>query len=324
MKKVKILMPAFNSEKTIGKTLQTLINQTYRNFEIFVVDNCSTDNTRSIVEGFKDHRIHFLSHNQNVGNYGNFDRCLSLAGGDYTAIFHSDDLYEETILEEQVALLNARAEVGAVFTEAKQINSRDEFIGTIKVPALLRLPALIKGVAIFDFLSLTKGFFRYNCFLICPTFMFRPLIGQSEIGRTYPELFDTAADVDVWMRIAQKWKVAVILKPLIKYRISEFQHSHQINDKRIKRSDFVWIINFYRRNFKDLFGNSRIDIKRTKLIDLVIRFKALPGTHKNYKKLQKIILLSTLDFRLLVVARWWKYFLIFYVTILSRSLKVNS
>jgi glycosyltransferase involved in cell wall biosynthesis len=60
---VSIYIPVFNAEKTIGKTIASLLNQTYRNIEIVVVDNCSSDSTRKVVEAFEDSRLRIVVNN---------------------------------------------------------------------------------------------------------------------------------------------------------------------------------------------------------------------------------------------------------------------
>ena len=90
-----ICVPCYNSEATIGATLESLVSQTYRNIKIVVVDNASTDRTCGIVGGFmaRDERVELRANGENIGAEGNFTRCLQEASGEYTAIFHADDVY---------------------------------------------------------------------------------------------------------------------------------------------------------------------------------------------------------------------------------------
>lgn len=310
MSKVQILIPSYNAEKTLGLTLESLLAQTYKNFEILVVDNCSTDQTRQIVSSFKDSRVNYVCNDSNLGNYGNFNRCMELAKYDYTAIFHADDFYLPTMLEEQVRIFDSDLEVGAVLTEALKVDHELRVFGHIRMPFWVRLFSK-NGVVYFNFPSLLKAIIHYNCFLMCPSAMVRSNIYLDEIKRNRTELFGNAADVDVWLRIAKKWTVAVIAKSLMKYRISNTQHTYQINRNRIERSEYALIANYYRKTNKDILKYSDLAIKREKIIDLIVRLDSLKENPKKYSRYRKIILQSFFDFRLFASSRWWKYFLKF-------------
>lgn len=310
MSKVQILIPAYNAEKTLGKTIESLLAQTFTNFEIMVVDNCSTDRTHEVVESFKDERIFYTKNDRNLGNYGNYDRCISLAKYDYTAIFHADDLYTPTMLEEQVKILDADPKTGAVFTEAVKINNELEEIGHIKTPFMVRLKSS-NGHINFDFESLLKSIIHYNCFIMCPSAVVRSEIYHNEIKRTRTEYFGNAADIDIWLRISQNWNVAVITKALMKYRISVSQHTYRINRNRTERSEYALIANFYRKSFKNILSHSDVAIRREKIIDMIIRLSTMDKNSRRFQQYSRIVLKSFIDLRLFRSLRWWKYFLKF-------------
>lgn len=310
MNKVLILIPAFNAEATLAKTLESLFKQTHQNFEILVVDNDSSDGTHKVVESFNDIRLSYFKNEKNLGNYGNFDRCIGLAKYDYTAIFHADDIYLPTILEEQVRILASFPEVGAVFTEALRINNELEEIGIIKTPLWVRLRSR-NGFIKFTFPKLLKAIIHNNCFLMTPSAIVRSKIYTDEIKRTRTEDFGMAADVDVWLRIAQNWNVVVITKALMKYRISNSQHTFKINQKRIERGEYALLANYYRKSFGAILRKSNVAIKREKTIDLIIRLDSIEKGSHRYKQYRNLILKSILDIRLFRNLRWWKYFLKF-------------
>lgn len=310
MSKVQILIPAYNAEKTLRKTIESLLGQTFKNFEILVVDNCSTDKTREVVASFSDERIHYICNEKNLGNYGNFDRCISLARFDYTAIYHADDIYLPTILEEQVLILDSAPRTGAVFTEALKVNNELEEIGHLRTPFRVRLKAS-KGVIHLNFKTLLKAIIHNNCFIMCPSAIVRSEIYINEIKRTRVEYFGNAADIDIWLRIAQKWDVAVITKALMKYRISASQHTYKINRNRTERSEYALIANFYRKAFRNILNHSDLAIKREKIIDLILRLGSMEKKSRRFLQYRKIIIKSFLDIRLFVSLRWWKYFLKF-------------
>jgi len=88
---VSICIPTYNAKKTVVQTVQSILNQTYKNLEIIIVDNASTDNTLDLLQKFKDPRIKIYKNIKNIGAEKNFSRCIELAKGKYIAIFHADD-----------------------------------------------------------------------------------------------------------------------------------------------------------------------------------------------------------------------------------------
>ncbi|MDM7273530.1 glycosyltransferase family 2 protein [Sulfurihydrogenibium azorense] len=116
-KKVSILIPVYNRENLIEETIQSALNQTYKNFEIIVVDNNSSDRTYEIVKNYteKYENIKLYRNDKNIGPVRNWLKCIEYATGDYGKILWSDDLIAPTFLEKTVPHLK-NEDVGFVFT----------------------------------------------------------------------------------------------------------------------------------------------------------------------------------------------------------------
>jgi glycosyltransferase involved in cell wall biosynthesis len=136
---VSICIPVYNSENTIGKTISSLTCQTYKNIEIIIVDNCSSDASVEIVRKFKDPRIRLIQNDSHLpcGEY-NWNRCFPLAKGEYLAIFHADDVYMPDMILRQIETFKMNPTLGGVFTQGNIINENDEVIGKFKLPPKLR------------------------------------------------------------------------------------------------------------------------------------------------------------------------------------------
>jgi teichuronic acid biosynthesis glycosyltransferase TuaG len=104
---VSIITPSFNSEKFIAETIESVQNQTYKNWEMIIVDDCSTDHTAAIVERFikDDGRIHLFRLDKNSGTGIARDVALSKVNGDYIAFLDADDLWKPLKLEKQLQFL---------------------------------------------------------------------------------------------------------------------------------------------------------------------------------------------------------------------------
>ncbi len=118
---VSILVPVYNREGLISQTIDSAISQSYKNIEIVIVDNCSTDRTWEILEKYsqKDGRIRVLRNKTNVGPVRNWKRCIDEAKGEYGKILWSDDLISPKFVENTLPFLQEDADVGFVFSGAE-------------------------------------------------------------------------------------------------------------------------------------------------------------------------------------------------------------
>lgn len=234
-----ICIPTYNAAATIRETLASILAQTYANLVIHISDNASTDATLEIAESMGDPRIHIHRHEKNIGGEGNFTRCIQMATGKYTALFHADDLYGADMVAKQVAFLESHPEAGAVFTEADMIDERNRKIGAIAFPGDL---APVDGQV--SFADLFRSILRHSNFLICPSAMLRTDVYLGEITVWRGSLFGTAADLDVWLRVARRHKIGIMPERLMRYRISATQGTQALRE-RTTRGDFFRVIDHY-------------------------------------------------------------------------------
>lgn len=234
-----ICVPTYNVAETIAETLRSLLAQTYRHIVIHVVDNCSTDRTVAVASGFDDPRISVHTNTENVGPMGNFDRCLALASGEFTALFHGDDVYEPDIVARQVGFFREHPLAGGVFTQARLIDEAGTVIGSLELPASLR-----DAGPLYDFAQIFKAVLRHSNFLICPSFMARTEIYQQEIGTWRGGLFRSSADLDVWLRVLERHPCGILPEHLMRYRISSQQQSAPVRGTT-DRSDFFAVTDYY-------------------------------------------------------------------------------
>lgn len=104
---VSIIMPSYNTAPYISETIQSVLNQTYQNWELIVVDDCSTDNTDQVVAYIKDERIKYLKNEKNSGAAISRNRALRESKGRWIAFLDSDDLWMTEKLEKQIAFMES-------------------------------------------------------------------------------------------------------------------------------------------------------------------------------------------------------------------------
>ena len=239
MPRVCICIPTYNADATIGATLRSILAQTYTNLAILVVDNQSTDGTLGVVQSFDDARITVHRNPVNLGGEGNFNRCIELAKGKYTAIYHADDIYEPEMVAAQVEFLESHPQARAVFTEAALIDQSDNFIGEIRQPA-----SLAASGPLHYFPEVLKAVLEHSNFFICPSVMALTSVYHDDIKVWRGDLFGSSADLDVWFRMLQKGPVGILPRKTMCYRISQRQWSAKVRIDT-NRSAFFNVIDFY-------------------------------------------------------------------------------
>lgn len=112
--KLSVCIPVFNGSNTILQTINSILNQTYKDFELVIVDNASTDNTVDIIKNIIDPRIKLFINNYNLGGGGNFNECIKRATGDIVFFICAGDIADMLALEKVMNAFNANYEVGVV------------------------------------------------------------------------------------------------------------------------------------------------------------------------------------------------------------------
>jgi len=217
MPKVSILIPSYNAAHFLPMALESVLSQTYPDFEAIVIDDGSTDNTREVVKGFmaKSPKIkYFFQENQGLPSARN--RGIKESTGEYLALLDADDQWLPNRLQEGVKVLDADKTVGLVHAN---ITFMDADNHVISIPQ--RKVEFLNG-NVFDHI------FLRNADISCPTVIFRKDCCDA-VG-----LFDTkltglgCEDRDLWLRIAQKYPFAYIDRVLANYRVTANSMSRNI------------------------------------------------------------------------------------------------
>jgi len=290
-KLVSLMIPTYNAAKTIEQTLDSILQQSYTNLEIVVIDNASSDNTGALLQRYNDPRLKIIINKTNIGAEGNFNKCIDLAKGDYIAIYHADDIYEPTIVEEQVTLLERYPEAGGVGTMATIIDENGAKKGELQVPTEL----ISSKPHLYEIKNILPVLLKYgNSFLICPSMMLRNDVYKNEIKKWREELFKSAADTDVWLRVAEKHKLGIINKKLINYRHSTTHWSFQYNYLRTTRADGFLVFDYYVDKYKTLLtAEDKVNYHFSEKKDEIIR--AIHYSLKHEYSNAKLLLKGLLD-----------------------------
>jgi glycosyltransferase involved in cell wall biosynthesis len=235
---VSICIPVYNAETTISRTIDSVLGQTYRNIEIIVVDNLSTDRTLERVREFGDSRIRIVENPVHFtdGEY-NWNTCFAHAKGEFIALFHADDMYSPEIVARQVNTFIKFPSVVGVFTNADVIDEHDKVIDTFI------LPAKIVGDTLYTYRELLPVVLEQGDFLLCPSAMIRAEIYKKLAPFRFDQ-FGHASDLDMWLRVAQIGPVIIINESLLKYRMSRTQWSFTLQ-ARTNEEDGFSVMDFH-------------------------------------------------------------------------------
>jgi len=209
MVKVSVIVPVYNGEKYIREAIDSILNQSYKDFEVIVIDDGSKDNTLSIIKEY-DGKIRWKSQ-KNKGQASAINEGIKMAKGEYVAYLDADDVCMPERLKIQVRYLDEHPNVGLVYSGCYLINGS----GGIQ--------RIMNAHLYDDFVLLQKDYIARS------TVMHRKKC-LDEVG-LFDESITGDDDWDMWIRISEKSRVGCIEKPLVKYRV----HGENISLVRPKR-----------------------------------------------------------------------------------------
>ena len=201
---ISVIMPAYNAEKYIGEAIESILNQTLKDFELIIINDASTDSTGNIIKSYaeKDSRIVVLVNENNLNIAGSLNRGISVAKGTFIARMDADDIALPERLEMQAKVMSENPQVAVVGNDIQLINESGVVIGYRHYPT--------------DSKSLKRVIFRYSPFAH-PTVLIRAACIK-EVG-DYDKTKSPSEDVDMWFRLGMKYDFKSIPKGLLKYRV---------------------------------------------------------------------------------------------------------
>jgi len=238
---VSICVPTYQSARWIPAALESLLRQTYRNFEIHVLDDASTDDTADAVRPFEQRGVVYHRFGENAGGFDNMNRGLAHARGEFIAIYHADDVYDPTIVEREVDFLLAHPECELALAMDRWIDETGHVDGHTRAT----LPPTFVGGGVFDLTTVLRALMRHkNIFLRFPTFLARAS-AMREVGPFDQARFGIAADVDMYVRLLRRAPIGIIDSELMSYRHFPEQWSARERRLRVRRERFFDVIDHH-------------------------------------------------------------------------------
>ena len=221
--KVTVIMPVYYGEKYLREAIDSILNQTFDDFELLIINDGSKDNSAKIVNSYSDSRIRFLENSVNLGLAGTRNRGIKESQGKYIALLDCDDISLPTRLEKQVNVLENDHSIGLCGTWVKTFGGRSTSEWRYPIN-----PDYLRCRMIFD-----------NPFTTSSVMVRRRLL--LSLDKYFNLEFPPAEDYELWERLSKVSRVSNIPEILTLYRLHGQQTSHS-QDGIIKQKISVWKI----------------------------------------------------------------------------------
>lgn len=215
--KVSIITPLYNSERFLMATIESVVNQSYKNWEMIIVDDCSCDASMEIAHEMsrKDGRIRCVKLAENSGAAVARNKAIEMAEGRFVAFLDADDIWFPNKLERQISFMLDN-DVSLSYSSYEKINECGDFLGVVGVPTKISYRELLK-----------------TCYIGCLTSIY----DTKYFGKVFMPLIRKRQDFALWLSLLKRVDCAYGIKePLAQYRV----HSNSISSNKAKASVYTW------------------------------------------------------------------------------------
>jgi glycosyltransferase involved in cell wall biosynthesis len=201
---ITVLMSVYNGEKFLRKAVDSILDQTYKNFEFLIINDFSTDSSRDIILSYNDPRIKLIDNEKNIGLTRSLNKGIGLAQGEYIARMDCDDISLPERLAKQITFMDSNPEVGVCGTWAKIIGESEDIWRYPTDADTIRCSLLFGSVLVHSSVIIRRKFFKLH-------------------NLSYNEQLQQSQDYDLWVRCAQLFPLRNIAEILLLYRLHDQQ-----------------------------------------------------------------------------------------------------
>lgn len=325
--KVSVIMAAYNSGKYIEESILSILNQTLKDLELIIIDDCSTDNVPDLIKKYQvlDPRIIAIRNEKNLGSAKPMVIGIKLARADYVAMMDSDDVAYPNRLEIQYNFMEQNPNVALIGSGVELMNESGQI--------------LKRRIGLTDYDEIKFRILLRNPF-IHPSTIYRRAIFEEMGG--YDKKYENSEDYALFSAIAQKYKIAGVPQILLKYRMSpnsvtrlpksrkiQLETSYRINEENINK--YLNLSEIDVHLLVDTVNRRRVSL--AKMVKSLIIYKKLVRQYIKKEKLdpiqtQKVLKIYKLDKEMAVGSfiktRWqWVYTIAKYCKNMARIVKTD-
>ncbi len=239
--KVTVQICTYNRENFIKQAIDSVLSQSFTDFEIIITDDCSTDNTEKVVNSYTDKRIKYIKNETNLGIAKNRNKSLKMSNGEYIAVLDSDDYWiDKDKLKKQVEFLDLYKDYVLIGTYMNIVDKNNVLIKKTKY--------------------INKYFFNYN-FILKKLLLIKNFFCHSSVMYRKKEVYNIGSydenlpisweDYDLWLKLGLKYKIANLNRVSVNYRIHESQSD--ANKKEIVKKTDYFILDKYKKLYPFYF-----------------------------------------------------------------------
>lgn len=229
MPQVSVILPVYNTENYVAEAIQSILNQTFTDFELLIIDDASTDNTLGIISQFTDPRITVITNDFNLKVVKTLNKGLRLAKGDFIARMDADDIAHSKRFEKQIQYLKQNPEIDMVNTWVQTFGSENNILRAATDHELIKARLLFLNP-----ITHPAVMFRRDAFI--------------KNNLYYNEEFVNAEDYGLWVAAIDKIKLAAVPEVLFKYRM------HDNNISVLKSSNSSVLDEMHYKIYSTLLG----------------------------------------------------------------------
>jgi len=239
---VSVCLPTYNRVQHLKQTIENILTQSYTDFELLVSNDASTDETAAYLATISDPRVKVFSHERNLNIPGNLNYPLNRSKGEYIIFLHDHDNYDRDLLQSCVNSLDANQDLGFTFAQIAWV----DYDGSNYRIMEADFEPVNHGLDVID-MVLFSG--RFSCPIHALGMIRRRCF--EEVGFFFDERFGFLSDVDLWLRIANRFDVGFIPEPLIVCRGREKEHEFAQPDWRV----LAWSVGIFQSAIKRSYDN---------------------------------------------------------------------
>jgi glycosyltransferase involved in cell wall biosynthesis len=254
--RVSVCLPIYNCAQYVAETIESVYEQTYADYELIIIDDCSTDGTRDIIGrcASRGGRIRFIANEQNVGMVCNWNRCLHEAQGEYIKFLFGDDrLASREALREMVAVMEADRSLSLVASSRYVIDDRS------------RIVKQLSRYGNRDIVMAGPDVIR-DCLLEQRNLIGEPsvvLFRRSQAGRGFDTRYRQFVDLEMWFHLLEQGCFAYLNEPLSSFRVHDRQATAANHDENVHVDEQIMLAREY---------SSRSYLRWTRLERAFMRF----------------------------------------------------
>lgn len=301
---ITVVIPTYNGARYLNDSLNSVIVQSYKDWECHVIDNDSTDNTKEIVEGFvkSDPRIRYHYYDKLVPIWDNFNRAFTLPLGSYLKFLAVDDYLAVNYLEESIRVFEQDHDISIISVKGRAVTDEKELLGEFENNYFNLQVIPVTIAQRINFRSMSNELTQHPSFFIIRT---DPILKNEVFFRPELNKMGWALDWEWVLRIFNYANLYLINKELVYIRVNPYQEGSRVHRECLEIKEKYQLLDFIAHHLEDYFHLRKKDVRaaRFSLYDRNIRYIYKEIQTRKFDRARKYLVSLPLSGRFFVFTR---------------------